>query len=339
MIEQIYRRSEDNFQVRPFALAARVQCQGYSLGLQRILTDFGSEESFEQASLRVYEHYRIKIGGTSIRRITEQHGEVMQIELESEVRMPAHGVRQLLAETDGTMIPVLQIKPGQGDKRKNRKVVWREARLCLAGRVRSKTRRYRASLGAVEEVGRQWRATVIESGGGEDTRLHCVGDGARWIVRQVKAQFGAEATYLVDFYHVSDYLSAAGQVIGGSESRKWLKTAQEKMKINQVEWVLKELIGHLEAETVADKDAPVRVCYRYLQQRLDYLDYATALAEGLPIGSGEVESGHRTVIQKRLKIAGAWWKEENAEKMLALRTTRANREWDGYWSRLRVEHS
>jgi hypothetical protein len=339
VIEQVYRRSSDNLQVRPFVLAARVRCQGYSLGLQRILTDFGSEESFEQASLRVYEHYRVKIAGTSIRRITEHHGEALQDEFQSEVRMPAGGVRQLLAETDGTMIPVLQIKSGQGDKRKKRQVIWREVRLCLAGRVGSKTRRYRTSLGTVEEVGRQWRAAVVESGGGADTRLHCVGDGAPWIVSQVKAQFGEEATYLVDFYHVSDYLSAASQVVGGARSREWLKTAQEKMKTNQVEWVLQQLSWHLEAETVADKDAPVRVCYRYLHRRLEYLDYAGAIAAGLPIGSGEVESGHRTVIQKRLKIAGAWWKEENAEKMLALRTTRANQEWEDYWSRLRLAHS
>jgi hypothetical protein len=35
------------------------------------------------------------------------------------------------------------------------------------------------------------------------------------------------------------------------------------------------------------------------------------LAAGLPIGSGEIESAHRYVIQNRLKIAGAWWKMEN----------------------------
>ena len=55
------------------------------------------------------------------------------------------------------------------------------------------------------------------------------------------------------------------------------------------------------------------------------------LEQGLPSGSGEVESGHRHVIQARLKRPGAWWKEENAEKMLALRVARANREWDSYW--------
>jgi hypothetical protein len=37
------------------------------------------------------------------------------------------------------------------------------------------------------------------------------------------------------------------------------------------------------------------------------------------------------VIQHRLKIAGAWWKTENAEKMLALRVMRANGDWEKYW--------
>jgi hypothetical protein len=46
------------------------------------------------------------------------------------------------------------------------------------------------------------------------------------------------------------------------------------------------------------------------------MDYAGARAAGLPIGSGEVEGGHRHVLQKRLKIAGAWWRERNAEWML-----------------------
>ena len=46
---------------------------------------------------------------------------------------------------------------------------------------------------------------------------------------------------------------------------------------------------------------------------------------------GAIESAHRYVMQTRLKIAGAWWKVENLEKMLALRVLRANGGWDDYW--------
>ncbi len=51
--------------------------------------------------------------------------------------------------------------------------------------------------------------------------------------------------------------------------------------------------------------------------RLEQLDYQGAIKEDLPIGSGEIESAHRYVIQERLDLAGAWWTLEKAEQMLA----------------------
>ena len=62
------------------------------------------------------------------------------------------------------------------------------------------------------------------------------------------------------------------------------------------------------------------------------MNYGDALKKELPIGSGEIESSHRHVVQKRLKIAGAWWKIGNANIMLQLRTARANGYWKEYWN-------
>ena len=56
-----------------------------------------------------------------------------------------------------------------------------------------------------------------------------------------------------------------------------------------------------------------------------------AEAANLPIGSGEIESSNRSVVQTRLKLPGAWWKPEYAHDMLNLRTLRANGEWGQYW--------
>ena len=73
---------------------------------------------------------------------------------------------------------------------------------------------------------------------------------------------------------------------------------------------------------------------RYLLNRMDQLNYQDALNKALPIGSGEIESAHRYVVQKRLKLPGCWWSMPNAEHMLALRINRANRKWDAYWMAL-----
>jgi hypothetical protein len=41
-------------------------------------------------------------------------------------------------------------------------------------------------------------------------------------------------------------------------------------------------------------------------------------------------------VQKRLKIAGAWWKTENANAMLNLRMGRLNGYWEAYWDSQRA---
>ena len=46
---------------RTFSAAAAVRCRGYSLGLQRLLTDFGADHSFAQAVAKVKEHYLIEV--------------------------------------------------------------------------------------------------------------------------------------------------------------------------------------------------------------------------------------------------------------------------------------
>ena len=88
---------------------------------------------------------------------------------------------------------------------------------------------------------------------------------------------------------------------------------------------------HLESEETEDRNAPVRRCLRYLSSRPGQFGYPEAQARGLPVGSGEIESAHRYVIQERLKIAGAWWTPENARFMLALRVDRADGYRNKYW--------
>jgi hypothetical protein len=43
-------------------------------------------------------------------------------------------------------------------------------------------------------------------------------------------------------------------------------------------------------------------------------------------------------MQTRLKIPGAWWKIENVDKMLALRVSRANGNWEKYWDSLKPDN-
>ena len=77
----------------------------------------------------------------------------------------------------------------------------------------------------------------------------------------------------------------------------------------------------------------MRNARRYIFERREHLNYLGATQKDYPIGSGEIESAHRHVVQQRLKLPGAWWKKSNAQPILNLRTIRANQCWESYWSR------
>lgn len=300
-----------------------------------MLTDFGAESSFGKAVGRLKEHYGIEVPSGAVRQITEQHAEAMLRQQQVLRELPEQGCHpQLIGQMDGSLVPLVAVKEGaSGDRRKTRTVGWQEARLVLARVPGSVTPRWGATMGSVDQAGDQLTDCVIRQGGGSKTRIHCVGDGASWIVEQVERCFGTRGSYLIDFYHVSQYLAAAAEAIAPTKPRPWLHQQQARLKANRLKAVLKTLAAHQEPAPRVAAEAPVRACYRYLSNRSQNLDYRRALKEGLPIGSGEIESGHRSVVQQRLKIAGAWWKRENAEKMIALRIRRANQEWQSYWER------
>lgn len=164
---------------------------------------------------------------------------------------------------------------------------------------------YAATLGSAETAGWVWREIAQACGLQPKTQVHAVGDGAPWILEKFKDNFGWQGSYLLDFYHVSQYLAAAVPPNKNIARRKeWLRRQQGRLLNNRPEKVLKTLAGRLEPEE--STEAPVRAAYDYITNRVDHLDYLSARKNQLPIGSGEVESGHGHVIQDRLSspVAG-----------------------------------
>ena len=315
-----------------------MECRGYSEGLQRAMTNFGADDPFAGAAAKLKEHYGIEVPVSAVRAVTEEHGAAMLGQQKQKSDWPDRaGVPMLVSEMDGSMLPIVETAepmPGEvpKDRRKTRKVSWKEARLGLAHEPGSVTPIFGATLGSVEEAGERLAVCALAAGAGSQTKFHGVGDGAVWITEQMEVQFGSQAHYLVDFYHLCDYLSAAGEVVAGKEKEAWMEEKKDWLKDNRWPEVLETLRPFLEEASIEDPDAPVRACFRYISNRSNFLDYKGALKAGLPIGSGEIESAHRYVFQNRLKIAGAWWKGENLRKMIALRVVRANRDWEDYWS-------
>jgi len=337
VVEQRFRHGRSGPSLRPFGVSAGVRNRGYSRPLERAITDFGADVPFGQIPRKLQEHHGLEVPSETARQITEKHGGRMLEQQVLETEIPERpGVAVVVAELDGSMIPVVRTaepKPGR-DRRSTRQLEWQEVRLALAYRFGSVTPRFGATLGGPEPAGAHWADCVIRCGAGQQTFIHCLGDGAPWIAQQAEQRFGTQARYLIDFSHLSEYLSAAASRCVPDQPQAWLEQQKQHLKENRSEAVLDALAPHLERhKATADTPAPVQACYRYLDHRPGQFDYQSALAAGLPIGSGEVESAHRYVIQDRLKRAGAWWKEDNAAKLLALRVVRANHQWETYWQK------
>jgi hypothetical protein len=319
--------------VRPLPQRLGMTTRGRSRRLQRVLTDFGCEHSFARAADSVLEHYGLALGSTAVRTATLTHAHRARVKLEAEYAqpfrvLPAVGAQHVITETDGTMICTV----APGPRKSKRPRGWEEMRLVAAQAKDSATTFYGATFGSVAQTGRRWGHCTRQAGWGLNSLIHAVGDGSEWIQIQCREVFGEQATFLCDFFHVSEYLGEAAPICRPAQPHPWRRTQQQRLRRGDVAKVLAALEEHLEPVGTVEEEAPVRNAHRYVSNRQDCLDYPRALALGLPIGSGMIESGHRHVLQARLKKAGTAWLHDHADQIAHLRGLRANRQWQALWN-------
>lgn len=335
-------------QDRPFQRLTGLECRGKSKALVRALTDFGAEKSFVQARCQLLEHYGVELGASSVRQVVEEEarraeafvagrlkGAIAAYEQEPR-RRP--GEPLLIVESDGSMVrtgklipdPEGGVSPKRGLPKGRRETQWKEVRLSAVQRLEEEEKLYSAVLGSPQEVGEQMFALALLAGWGEETKVHGVGDAASWIAPQMAQEF-PRCSYLLDRYHLLEHLYQGAEALpcGCAVGREeWVKQQVERIEKGEVEGVIQE------ARSLAGGEArhPLGQLAGFLERQGEHLDYASAREEGLPIGSGMVEGGHRHVIQERMKLPGAWWKEENVNPMVALRTLRENGWWEEFWN-------
>lgn len=330
--ERIWHTEQQKY-LRLLPAAIGVTPRGRSKRLERVLSDFGCEHSFRHAAARVLEHYGFEISATAVREATLQHAkraqEILQKGYQESFRvLPAHGADHVVAQADGSMVCTVAAGPRKGKKPRD----WKEIRLSAAQALGKTETVYAATFGDIAEVGRRWGHCARRAGWGRNSQIHALGDGAEWIKLQTQEVFGAQGTFLCDYYHVSEYLAAAASTCQTKSPQQWRRTQQKRLKQGALAKVIDTLAEHLEPSGTLEALAPVTNAHRYLSNRTDCLDYPRALRLGLPIGSGMIESGHRHVLQARLKKAGAAWLMTNAGLMASLRVLRANGQWLTLWN-------
>lgn len=101
--------------------------------LQRVITDFGADVPFGQIPKKLLEHHGCTVPISSAQSITQKHAQKVFGAQKLDTEIPVgKGVACLIAEMDGTMIPLVETTAsGDGtekiDRRKTRKISWGEA--------------------------------------------------------------------------------------------------------------------------------------------------------------------------------------------------------------------
>jgi hypothetical protein len=96
--------------------------------------NFAADQPFAQARLKLLEHYGFAIGESTIQRIALGHAQALFEAGQASQDFPETPGRhqEIVAQTDGGMIPIVTPDESQKDKRKGKALSWREAKLCLA---------------------------------------------------------------------------------------------------------------------------------------------------------------------------------------------------------------
>jgi hypothetical protein len=147
-----------------------------------------------------------------------------------------------------------------------------------------------------------------------------------------------EAIHSIDVMHVIEKLWTAGDCVhpeGSAKLKHWVARQTKRLYAGRASQIVAELRRILEATPKTGpgnkgKRERLTNVVRYIDNRLDRLNYHELLAQDLEIGSGAVEGAIKNVIGKRCDHGGMRWIKERVEALLQLRCIEINGHWDQF---------
>jgi hypothetical protein len=327
---------------KPLIDEMRITHHGRSEAVNRALSDFGIEESFATAAARFKEHYHYEIGSSAVDRSTKntalQAVEHIENKLSDSDQFAATvSVETMLAELDGCEIRTAsyvadedstETTPVYNNPKKAKVIKWRDVRLGFVRALDSETKTFVGKMDSYQDVVGQMQRAAVLNGMTLETKVIGVADGGIGLSEELKRQFPT-MQFILDKSHLKDHLYETAEALGirSKERRSWVTTRVRTISDGNVETVLQEL------EEINNQNPNKRLkrLIGYINRFYDALDYGKYKSMGYPIGSGEIESAHKSIPQKRMKIPGASWNADSIEPMLALRILRANDWWEDFW--------
>lgn len=220
--------------------------------------------------------------------------------------------------------PAMRSKPrrGPGKKKPTRRVT---VGLIIAlhtdieGNVVGKGERfYCSSFGNMEAVFPVLADKLSEQ---PTTPVYFVSDGCP-ILAGFRERHLPDATAILDFYHVCEYLWTAGRSVhreGSDELKAWVSMLKGFLLRGDPNVVLAILYAELDPlPRKSSKRKALNDAMKYLGERKEMMPYPALLERGIDIGSGAIESAVRQIVELRFDGPGMKWGDDRPQHMLDL---------------------
>ena len=327
-----------------------------SPALQNEVTLSALNNPFAEATESVNRH-GIQTCEKRVRTLSEHVGQAALNDRAVELEQFQHGLlpqgdtfagQRVAIALDGGRTCMRLPKPGRkkkGQKRQGFQAEWKEPKLFTIYAIDEKGQKHHKEIlpfcdGTHE--GRERFKLLLKmylhkTGVALAKHITFIGDGAPWIwniVDEIIKELNIDpqkVTQVLDYYHACENF---WKVIDA------LPKLTQKKKQRLLKKVKKQLFhGHIATliENLGQKaqgNAAAHRALRYFHDHEGRCRYDLFLEQNIPIGSGAIESAIRRVVNLRLKGAGMFWLEHNAEAFLHLRCQLKTGRWNSFFQQL-----
>ena len=294
--------------------------------LQELMVYAGQLQCYAHCQEVIEKFLCVQVSATQVYRLTDLYGKELgeTVDFTTRTQPPLQAKEHLYVEADASMV----LTRGQG---------WKEVK---AGRVFKSTdclhpegkqgmithSQYLAQMGSHKSFSEKMEA-LLEDYTINQQQMVFITDGAPWLRNWIEDAF-PQATSILDFYHLLEHLYQFSEAFFADVQQRsqWVEQQKELL----LESHAQQVIDHVNGLAASKRKQPIKAkLLAYLEANRSRMDYRHYQSIGCGIiGSGAIESAHRTVVQKRMKLSGQRWSKPGAQHMLNLRVLYMNHQWD-----------
>ena len=285
-------------------------------------------ECYERSSQVAQKLLGVTVSDSTIYRLTDAVGESVKEVIDGDTCRDELALEEedlLYVQVDGSMLLT-------------RSESWKEVKL---GRV------FKSSAILPESKGRRWirdseyvahfgnhvefedlmSKLIDEPYRKHEDQIVFIGDGARWQWSWAESEY-PNSVQILDYYHAMEHIGRYLQVVKNKKGEvhyvmKKMGTMLKERGLPSVE----RYLDNIPKESKVKQEAYSKLM-TYINNNRSKMQYPEYIKKGYLIGSGAIESAHRTVLQKRMKQSGQRWSKRGLINMVKLRSASMSGSWN-----------